>query len=124
MARTGRQASERIFVNSYDFVLIDLGLPDYDGFDLLRQSLSAQRDASFLILTASGALDSKLKGLTITDTGPGISTDQIATLIYYGRPPKVTGNGIGLQLIQTIVPSHHIGLTVDSHPNSGTRITL
>jgi signal transduction histidine kinase len=70
-----------------------------------------------------GQLDSH-PTLTITDTGPGISADQIATLTHYGRPPKATGNGIGLQLIQAIARSHHIGLTVDSHPNRGTRVTL
>jgi DNA-binding response OmpR family regulator len=30
VARNGREASEEIFVNAYDFVLLDLGLPDYD----------------------------------------------------------------------------------------------
>jgi DNA-binding response OmpR family regulator len=30
----GATASERIAVNLYDFILIDLGLPDYDGLDL------------------------------------------------------------------------------------------
>lgn len=65
IARTGRQASESMFVNEYDFVLIDLGLPDYDGFDLLREAVAARRDTSYLILTASGELGNKLKGLNL-----------------------------------------------------------
>jgi two-component system, OmpR family, response regulator len=32
----GTSASEKIAVNLYDFILIDLGLPDYDGLDLLK----------------------------------------------------------------------------------------
>jgi len=36
MAYNGAEASEKIAVNLYDFVLLDLGLPDYDGLDLMR----------------------------------------------------------------------------------------
>lgn len=42
IAYTGQLASERLYVNSYDFVLIDLGLPDYDGFDLLQEAIACQ----------------------------------------------------------------------------------
>ena len=31
IALTGQDASEKIAVNLYDFILLDLGLPDYDG---------------------------------------------------------------------------------------------
>jgi DNA-binding response OmpR family regulator len=61
-AYTGRDASEKIFVNSYDFVLLDLGLPDYEGLDLLSEAQKHKRDTSFIILTARGAIDDKIKG--------------------------------------------------------------
>ena len=38
MAYTGKDASEKIAVNLYDFVLLDLGLPDYNGLDLITGS--------------------------------------------------------------------------------------
>ena len=64
--------------------------------------------------------------LTITDTGPGMTPEQIATLTQYGRPGKATGdgNGIGLQLIRTIAEFHQATLSVDSQPDQGTCITL
>ena len=31
VAFNGKSASEKIFVNAYDFVLLDIGLPDYNG---------------------------------------------------------------------------------------------
>ena len=34
----GTTASEKIGINLYDFILIDLGLPDYDGLDLLKEA--------------------------------------------------------------------------------------
>jgi DNA-binding response OmpR family regulator len=59
-------ASEKIFVNSYDFVLLDLGLPGGDGLDLLREARRNDRqEASFIILTARGALDDRIKGLDL-----------------------------------------------------------
>lgn len=65
-AHTYGEASEKIFVNSYDFVLLDLGLPGGDGLDLLREARrNDQQEASFIILTARGALDDRIKGLDL-----------------------------------------------------------
>jgi DNA-binding response OmpR family regulator len=65
ISHSGREASEKIFVNSYDFILLDLGLPDYDGLDLLREAKEANRESAFIILTARGAVDDKIKGLNL-----------------------------------------------------------
>ena len=63
-ARTRKSAEEKIFVNSYDFILLDLGLPDGDGFDLLKsfKKLPDRNDA-VIILTARGAIDDRIQGL-------------------------------------------------------------
>lgn len=65
LALTGREASEKIAVNLYDFVLLDLGLPDYDGLDLIAEARSQGSDAAFIIITARGAVEDKVKGLDI-----------------------------------------------------------
>ena len=64
-AITGREASEKLAVTGYDYVLLDLGLPDYDGLDLLQQAKKANEDAAFIIITARGALDDKIRGLNL-----------------------------------------------------------
>lgn len=64
-AFTGTEASEKIAVNLYDFVLLDLGLPDYDGFDLLKEARKKGSDASFIILTAREAVQDKVQGLNM-----------------------------------------------------------
>lgn len=65
VAYTGLDASEKIAVNLYDFVLLDLGLPDYDGLDLIREARKNSNDISFIIITARGAVEDRVKGLDI-----------------------------------------------------------
>ncbi len=65
LAFTGMEASEKIAVNLYDFVLLDLGLPDYDGLDLIKEAKKLESEASFIIITARGAVEDKVRGLNL-----------------------------------------------------------
>lgn len=65
MAFTGSEASEKIAINLYDFILLDLGLPDYNGLDLIREARKTGSEASFIIITARGAVEDKVKGLDL-----------------------------------------------------------
>src|SRR3954469_11647768 len=61
----GNSASEKIGVNLYDFILIDLGLPDYDGLDLLKESKKNNPDAACIILTARAEVYDRVRGLDL-----------------------------------------------------------
>jgi DNA-binding response OmpR family regulator len=65
LAFTGNDASEKISVNLYDFILLDLGLPDYNGLDLINEAKKSGSEASFIIITARGAVEDKVKGLDL-----------------------------------------------------------
>lgn len=65
LAFTGKEASEKIAVNLYDFVLLDLGLPDYNGLDLIKEARKSGVDVSFIIITARGAVEDKVRGLDL-----------------------------------------------------------
>ncbi len=61
----GASASEKIGVNLYDFILIDLGLPDYDGLNLLKETKNNNPDAVCIILTARAEVYDRIKGLDL-----------------------------------------------------------
>jgi DNA-binding response OmpR family regulator len=62
---TGTEASEKIAINLYDFVLLDLGLPDYNGLDLITEARKRGNEAAFIIITARGRVEDKVKGLDL-----------------------------------------------------------
>lgn len=65
VSHTGMDASEKIAVNLYDFILLDLGLPDYEGLDLISEARKNNTDTSFIIITARGAVEDRIKGLDL-----------------------------------------------------------
>src|SRR5476651_2030584 len=61
----GKTASEKIAINLYDFILIDLGLPDYEGLDLLKEAKKYNPEAVCIILTARAEVYDRIKGLDL-----------------------------------------------------------
>ena len=55
VARTGASAVERLKRNDCDAVILDLGLPDLDGLEVLAAARAAGVDAPILVLTARDA---------------------------------------------------------------------
>jgi len=47
----------------YDIILLDLNLPDMNGYDVLKKLRLAKVDTPILILSGMGELDDKVKGL-------------------------------------------------------------
>ena len=60
--RLGAGAEGRLQSEDFDAVLLDLGLPDCDGSDLLRQLRGAGVTAPVLIITARDGLQDRLEG--------------------------------------------------------------
>lgn len=62
---TLREASERLAIYEYDLVIVDLGLPDGSGLELIRSIKDKALDIGILILTAKDALSHKISGLNM-----------------------------------------------------------
>ena len=65
LAHNGRMALEMLDLNLYDFILFDLGLPDMDGLQLLEKAKKFNPDAAYIILTARGNIEDRIKGLDL-----------------------------------------------------------
>ena len=56
-------ALEKAGINKYDCIILDIGLPDGNGLDLIREMKLKKLTGGILILSAKSSLDDKLTGL-------------------------------------------------------------
>jgi DNA-binding response OmpR family regulator len=63
VAKDGRTAIQLSSGNKYDVLIVDLGLPDQDGIDLILQLRRSGMSSPVLILSARRSVDDRVKGL-------------------------------------------------------------
>ena len=59
------EAIEKASVSKYDCIILDIGLPDGNGLDLIREMKANKLTGGILILSAKSSLDDKLTGLNM-----------------------------------------------------------
>ncbi len=64
-AATGREALDAVSERSPDLVVLDVMLPDLDGFEVCRRLRTAGDHTPVLFLTARDATEDKVRGLTL-----------------------------------------------------------
>jgi two-component system OmpR family response regulator len=64
-AETGVQADRALRAASYDLVVLDIGLPDIDGFEVLRRLRLRHAAVNVLVLTARDAIEDRVHGLDL-----------------------------------------------------------
>ncbi len=62
---TCKNALDEVNSNDYDIMLLDLGLPDGSGFDVLKSVRKNQSKMAVIVVTARGELDDKINGLQL-----------------------------------------------------------
>lgn len=58
-------AREKIGLYEYDCILLDIGLPDGSGLEVLKHLKAIAKDEGVLIISARNSLDDKLSGLNL-----------------------------------------------------------
>ncbi|MFP4557102.1 MAG: response regulator transcription factor [Bacteroidales bacterium] len=58
-------ARDRVTIYSYDLIILDLGLPDGSGLELIRELKENRVDVCILIVTARNAIEDKVTGLEL-----------------------------------------------------------
>ena len=59
----GRTADERLSAGAYDLVVLDLGLPELDGVEVLRRLRGRRDPTAVLVLTARDEVGDRVRGL-------------------------------------------------------------
>ena len=62
---TGAQANIALRATAYDLVVLDIGLPDVDGFEVLRRLRLRRTATNVLVLTARDAVEDRVHGLDL-----------------------------------------------------------
>ena len=99
---------EEIEVNDYDAMLLDLGLPDGSGFDVLKAVRKLKSKIAVIVITARGELDDKINGL------------ELGADDYLTKPFAITE--LGARLFAVIRRIH--GFTVNELDIHGFKIQL
>jgi len=64
-ATTGKHADLLLTNEEFDLVVLDVGLPDIDGFEVLRRLRKRRLSTSVLVLTARDAVEDRVRGLDL-----------------------------------------------------------
>jgi DNA-binding response OmpR family regulator len=64
-AADGRRGLELALTSEWDLLLLDLILPERDGFEILQELRAARPTAPVIILTARGEEDDRIRGLKL-----------------------------------------------------------
>jgi two-component system alkaline phosphatase synthesis response regulator PhoP len=59
----GRDALARILEHDFDLVVLDVMLPELDGYEICSQARAGDRDVPILFLTARGESEDRIRGL-------------------------------------------------------------
>jgi len=75
-------------------------------------------------LTVKLAQTAQFVTVEVSDTGPGIKPDNLASIFEPYFSTKETGTGLGLAIVQKIVEAHNGTIDVESNEGSGTAFTV
>ena len=62
---TLESARGKIELYDYELIILDIGLPDGSGLEIIKQLKNKKSDAGILIVTAKNAIEDKVKGLEL-----------------------------------------------------------
>jgi two-component system OmpR family response regulator len=65
LARNGKLALEAFNSGSYDFVILDVMMPEMDGFSVAKEIRSVDQNVPILFLTAKALKEDKLEGFSL-----------------------------------------------------------
>ncbi len=129
---TGKSAYQEYLqhLTAYSLLLIDIQLPDINGFDLARKIITHDKDVYFLFLTARKEKKDRLHGLNIGAIDYITKPFDIDELVLQIRnitrrrqqPDKDSRHNETIQIGDILLNKESLSLTIEGH--SKTTLTL
>ena len=113
IASTSQQAEQALAAIEYDALLLDLGLPDRDGFQFMQDLRMRGSSIPILVMTARHALHDRVRGLRAGADDylvkPFHQEELIARLqALLRRPGKVLGRVLRIGNVELDTESHQV----------------
>jgi signal transduction histidine kinase len=110
--------------NSNDVLIAHISAPLFDWVieNLLKNALDAMEGKGGITMDLKG--DGNLVTIDVTDTGKGISKQNIARVFNPGFTTKKRGWGLGLSLSRRIIQQYHKGQLFVKHSEPGKGTTF
>lgn len=104
------------------FVLGDRGQIKQVFFNLVKNAMEAMQPGGRLRILARK--DDDFVYLQFSDTGSGISEEELSKVFQAYYTTKTEGHGLGMMIVQRIMREHGGQITIESRKDVGTAITL
>lgn len=94
--------------------------------NLVFNAIDAMPDGGTLTISATGSRKENVARITVSDTGSGIASSELAKIFQPFYTTKKDGHGVGLGLstVSGIMEHHHGAVSVESRPGDGAAFTL
>ncbi|RVR87730.1 response regulator, partial [Citrobacter freundii] len=116
LADNGLNGYHLAMTGDYDLLILDIMLPDVNGWDIVRMLRSANKGMPILLLTALGTIEHRVKGLELGADDYLVKPFRVRTLLRRGAAVIVES--------QFQVADLMVDLVSRKVTRSGTRITL
>ena len=91
--------------------------------NLIENALDSLSENGSLTINANEVENGSIE-IKLSDTGKGISPDNLKRIFNLYFTTKTKGNGIGLSVVQQIISEHNGVISVESSPGYGTTFTI
>ncbi|ONG17864.1 two-component sensor histidine kinase [Escherichia coli] len=123
LADNGLNGYHLAMTGDYDLIILDIMLPDVNGWDIVRMLRSANKGMPILLLTALGTIEHRVKGLELGADDYLVKPFAFAELLARVRTLLRRGAAVIIES-QFQVADLMVDLVSRKVTRSGTRITL
>ncbi|CAN5468823.1 hypothetical protein BH10PLA1_BH10PLA1_11340 [soil metagenome] len=88
------------------------------------QAMSATLPARKVLTVETAVTENRMVGITVADTGHGMSPENLARLFQPFFTTKAQGMGMGLNISRSIIENHGGRLSAKSNPGGGMRFSF